>query len=129
MSANSVLPTIGIIPCESDELALLVEEEAISLYGRKDMGLGPLLNMTDGGDGAEVSAATKLKISIGNKGRKRPDVIARCKGKVLGPNKNPSAPRPEQSLRQLGRKLSEETKRKISETHKRRHMCSKEAQV
>ena len=28
------------------------EQEFIALYGRRDLGLGPLVNMTDGGDGA-----------------------------------------------------------------------------
>jgi len=36
---------------EYEEFAFLVEVEAISKYGRKDLGKGPLLNLTDGGEG------------------------------------------------------------------------------
>ena len=57
-----------------DELAMLVEQEAISLLGRKDLGLGPLLNMTDGGDGAAgkiVSEATRVLMSRVRTGEKR----------------------------------------------------------
>jgi hypothetical protein len=55
-----------------EELAHLVEEEAIAKYGRKDLGLGPLLNLTDGGEGSSgwvVSPMTKQK--IGEKARAR----------------------------------------------------------
>jgi hypothetical protein len=33
------------------EEAIKKEKDLISLYGRKDLGLGPLVNMTDGGEG------------------------------------------------------------------------------
>lgn len=52
MKASGVDPVIAFICTNVDrELAGLVEQEVISKYGRKDLGLGPLLNMTDGGDG------------------------------------------------------------------------------
>lgn len=41
------------------------EKELISLYGRRDLGLGPLVNMTDGGDGGNgivESEETREKI-------------------------------------------------------------------
>lgn len=45
-------PIISFLYKEVDEdFALLCEKEAIALYGRKDKGLGSLLNMTDGGEG------------------------------------------------------------------------------
>lgn len=54
------------------------EKEFIALYGRKDLGNGTLVNMTDGGQGVEnriynMSNATKSKISNTLKGRKIPE--------------------------------------------------------
>jgi hypothetical protein len=46
------------------EQACEKEKEFIALYGRKDLGLGQLVNMTDGGDGLiNPSEATKDKIA------------------------------------------------------------------
>lgn len=52
MKRNGVEPIIEFLCKEIDEeLAFLVEAEAIAKYGRKDLGKGPLLNLTDGGEG------------------------------------------------------------------------------
>lgn len=53
MMRNGVEPVIRIIPCDDEELAFLVEEEGINKFGRKDLGLGSLLNLTDGGEGVK----------------------------------------------------------------------------
>ena len=56
------------------EEACKKEIEFIALYGRANLGLGPLVNLTDGGDGAKsllVSQETRDKISLANKGLKR----------------------------------------------------------
>jgi hypothetical protein len=48
-----------------------IEKELIKLHGRKDLGLGTLVNMTDGGDGrfgAKASEETKKKMSQSRKG-------------------------------------------------------------
>lgn len=49
---SGFLPIIEFI-CDrvDEEFAFLVEVEAINYYGRKDHKRGPLLNLTDGGDG------------------------------------------------------------------------------
>ena len=55
------------------EQAIEKEKEFIALYGRRDLGLGPLVNLTDGGEGAigyrhseEVKKKCRL-VSIGRK--------------------------------------------------------------
>lgn len=119
------------------------EKELIKKIGRRDKGLGPLVNMTEGGDGA-----------IGQtgywKGKKRPDLSQRNLGNKYGVGKdgtliwtpevreklskihkgkkawNRGIPgkkwTEEQKLRfsisRLGKSHSEETKNKISNSHK-----------
>jgi len=53
------------------EQACEKEKEFIALYGRKDLGTGILVNMTDGGDGNQnYSEEVRKKISEKNKGNK-----------------------------------------------------------
>lgn len=56
-----------IVKDVDEEFALFVEQEAIAKYGRRDLGLGPLLNLTDGGDGCtgfKHTTETKEQIRI-----------------------------------------------------------------
>ena len=55
------------------ELAKEVEISLVSYYGRRDLGTGRLVNMTDGGEGSIgrfVSQETRLKMSKVHKGKK-----------------------------------------------------------
>jgi hypothetical protein len=47
-----------------EEFAHLLEQEAISKYGRRDLGFGPLLNGTDGGEGSSGISETNRAIKI-----------------------------------------------------------------
>lgn len=76
------------------------EKEFIKLYGRKDLGLGTLANMTDGGDGA-IGLIPWNKNIKGYKGKKHTDET-----KKLISEKN------------KGKKHTDETKLKFSESHK-----------
>ncbi len=85
--------------------AFCKEIELIKLYGRKDLGLGTLCNMTDGGDGTtgrvySHSDKTKAKIAKAHKGK---IISEEVKLKL--------------SNRLIGTKLSKEIKEKISKSH------------
>lgn len=59
---------------ESDDYGWIEKKEIefIALYGRADLGVGTLVNLTDGGDGnrrMKMSEEAKRKISEANKGR------------------------------------------------------------
>ena len=95
------------------EEACQKEKELIGHYGRKDLGLGPLVNMTDGGEGVPgvkrppFSKEHRQKISEYRKsikGQKRKPISEEHKQKI--------------SVAQIGKKKphSEETKLKMSIT-------------
>jgi len=83
------------------EQACQKETEFISLYGRKDLGLGPLVNMTDGGDGFNnPSPETRLKKSASLKNR----VFSEDHKNNLSKSKT-------------GKKLSQEHIQKLKDSH------------
>lgn len=100
-----------------EELADLVEIEAIAKYGRKDLGQGPLLNLTDGGDGLKnVTEATRRKIGEASRGRKHsPETRVAISAFLRTRERNPLSAESKDKIRQkaLGRKLSVEHKAKI----------------
>lgn len=80
--------------------ACLIEIALIEFFGRRDLGKGNLVNLTDGGEGAKgcfPSEETKAKIGVGNKGKK---VSAETKANM--------------SKAQKGRKFTAEHKAKLS---------------
>jgi hypothetical protein len=115
--------------------AMELEELLISEYGRRDLGEGNLVNLTNGGDGClVVSGITKKKISKSNKGRDawnkgmRNIYSKETLKKMSDSQKGKQSPRKgvklsketKDKIRQhnLGKKLSEETKNKISKANK-----------
>lgn len=131
-----------------EEFAFFCEEEAIRKFGRKDLGTGTLLNLTDGGEGVSgykmspeilkkmsefqkgkiLSEEHKKKISEARKGikrgphseeaRKRMSEAQRERGSNRGPHSEEHKKKISESLK--GKPPSEETRKKISETLKRR---------
>ena len=87
--------------CSIDD-AKIVEIGMISDYGRIDLGLGTLVNMTDGGDGTINHS---------------PEVIESISQKLKGRIRSAEAVE-KQRLTKIGTKLSNETKLKISNSHK-----------
>jgi hypothetical protein len=80
MRNKGVQPIIGIYAGLDSEFALFLEEELISKFGRKDLKKGPLLNLTDGGEGAaNLNQSARDKISKTHTGRRLTD---ECKRKL-----------------------------------------------
>lgn len=99
------------------EEACELEIFLISEYGRNDLGLGPLVNMTDGGEGIinqVISDETRLKISECKKGVKRSDEVKQRISELSKLKKN-----------FLGKTHSDETKQKIAEKSKGRKIPGK----
>lgn len=72
MRNKNIEPKFSFYSCESEELAFFIEEELIQKYGRKDKKTGPLLNLTDGGEGIcgrIVTNETRKKLSIALRGK------------------------------------------------------------
>ena len=74
MKRNNIVPIIGLYSGIDEELSHLLEEELIAKFGRKDLGKGPLLNLTNGGEGGSGSIRseeTRRKIGVANIGKDR----------------------------------------------------------
>lgn len=115
---NEILPPknktkIIIIESNLTEIgSLAIERYLIRWYGRKDNNTGILRNKTDGGEGVsgrkyKMSDSHKENLSLVKKGKIPPCVFTRKS--YIGQN-NPN----------YGKRLSDETKRKISESQKKR---------
>jgi hypothetical protein len=95
------------------------EKELISKYGRRDIGLGSLVNLTDGGEGiagAVLGAETRRRMSR----RMRGNIFA--KGKKHSPEA-----RAAKSERSVGRKHSAASLSKMKEIHGSPEMRAKKS--
>lgn len=75
MKRNGIEPIINVVNMPSEALAMQCEVDTIARFGRKDLGLGPLLNMTDGGEGTSgyvPSTECRKKQSAAMKGENHP---------------------------------------------------------
>jgi hypothetical protein len=104
------------------------EKEFIAFYGRRDRGLGTLVNMTDGGEGTlgcPISEKHKQRVSDAHKGKKLSEEL---KQKLFNANKGKKlSEEHKQKLSniQKGRNLPEKVKQKISDTSKGRKLSEK----
>jgi len=86
MKKNGVIPTIEIIDAIDESHSFLLEECLIQIFGRKDLGKGTLLNLTNGGEGIsgyEHTDLTRLKMRKSKLGKMR-DIIKCPHCGVLG---------------------------------------------
>lgn len=99
------------------EDAIELEKILISFYGRRDLNLGTLVNMTDGGDGNQniiFTEETKRKMSESRKGRVCSEETRIKIGKANKGNKLSEERKKEISEFQKGKRLSDNHKLNIS---------------
>jgi hypothetical protein len=106
---NKVGYTVNIVYKDIEHKeAKKIEILLIEKYGRKNLGLGNLVNMTDGGDGLlNPSIETRKKIGEGNKGKTNSYETRQKLSEVNKGNTN-----------MLGKTHTEESKKKMSEALK-----------
>ncbi len=114
--------------------ALQLESHIINLIGRKDLSAGPLLNLTDGGDGiTNVSESTRKLISDRMKGENNPNWMGKCNygNRNIYGEQNPfygkrHSEKTKNAIRLARSQDTEETKKKRSESFKRTRQIKKE---
>lgn len=96
-------------------MAKIKEKEFISLYGRSDLGIGTLVNQTDGGDGnTNWSEDQKNKFKKSRKGKKLPpDTGAKISKALKGRKVSPAALENMKKANQ-GKIISKETREKMA---------------
>jgi hypothetical protein len=129
-----------IIQCKSDADSIELEIFLISEIGRKDLGKGPLLNLTDGGDGAEgykhteeakskisksnsrrsISQETRNKISLTLKNVYQSDEMRKRAGEANRGRTLTEEHRLKMSRSTKGKPKSDETRRKMKESWDKR---------
>lgn len=115
-----------VIATDDEQEAFAAERETIAFFGREN-----LCNLTDGGEGTSgrvVSEKVRQRFVNYWKGRPRPPVSAETRARLSMAHKG--------HKRSLGRKATEETRRKMSEAKKGKftgtrhnHSVDKEAEV
>lgn len=118
MKRNGIEPITSVVNLPSEALAIQCEIDTIARFGRKDLGLGPVLNMTDGGEGASgrvEGAETRKKKSDAMKGENHHNF-----GKpAYNKGKSPSAEsRQKNSDAHKGKSTSPEARKKQAEAMK-----------
>lgn len=134
------LPVYKIAENLSDAEACALEIQMITIFGRADLGLGPLCNLTSGGDGPfNPSPERRMKIGASSRGRRhgeefkeaaRQRMLKRWANMTAEERKEKNAknrgPRggtqkqKEAGARRRGRKTAESTKKLLSEIAKNR---------
>ena len=110
------------------KLACELEKELIKKYGRINNKTGILSNMTDGGEGTLnkiISEETKYFLGKGNRGKKRTDESKKRQSNSTKGVKKPEGHGEKIRKYRIGKKMSEESKLKISKNSKGRSSWNK----
>lgn len=117
MRNKGVSPIIGIYGGLDEEFAFFLEQELIAKFGRKNIGTGPLLNLTDGGEGGSgvvLSEETRYKLGQVWRGKKLyPETVKKISEALTGKTMQQQT-KDKISKANKGRVQSEEHKRKVS---------------
>ena len=111
----------------TEEAAFAAEKELIQRFGRKDLGLGSLCNLTDGGEGmSNPSTQTRKKLSDSHKNPSQ-ETRDKMSKRMTGPNNHRyGVPVPKDIKRKIsqsligktGRPTSDKTRKILSELRK-----------
>ena len=93
----------------SEALAFQIEKDFIKMYGRADLGCGPLVNMTEGGEGETYT----------NLGRKHTEKAKENMSKARRGLKCSEESNRRKKIFMMGHFVSEETKKKVSNSLKK----------
>lgn len=107
-----------------EQEAFELERSIIAKIGRRDLGLGPLVNYTDGGDGASGAVRStefKTRNAAFHTGRKRSEETKKNISDALRGKVPSEQTRSRMSKAQIGRTHTEATKQKISVSGRKRH--------
>ena len=109
------------IPCNSEQEAFDLEIKLIKEIGRSDLGLGPLVNSTNGGEGVSGQIFSKIyrsKLSESKIGRKLSSETKKKISEAIGGSKHPNFGKKilkeDHPRGMLGKIHSQETKNKMS---------------
>lgn len=93
--------------------ALILEQQPIKEIGRRDLGLGPLANMTDGGDGCLGYKMDAEKRKEWRQNRIESGVYEKIAKALKGSRKSDET-KHQMSIAATGRKVSDQTRKKMS---------------
>lgn len=92
LKRNGLEPIIEIFDAANEEAAHKEEIRLIALFGRKDLSLGSLYNLTDGGEGiSNPSEETRKKMSVGIRASYTPELRAFRSSSQKGKSKSDNA--------------------------------------
>lgn len=107
----------------TEQEAFNEEKRLIALYGRKDLGTGPLCNLTEGGEGVVASAELNERRAAKHRGMKRSDEARQHMREAQ------LALAEQRRIENNGSAVTEQTRQKMSESRKGKVWSTKAREV